>query len=276
MSDTALDHPLVRAYLRDLSGALASLTPLQAAELTDQIVAHLDEELQAGATDDEVAEAIRRLGSPADLAREAGARWTLRAALKRRSWKFWTALGAVIAVAGVLIGAYISIQTAPVLAVNGTEGWWFLRDAAHEVDTEAGPSQQTTVLIRQHQRQGFFVQIFNYSRYTQTVLGYAPGSAESPGNVIDAQLGISTAPDPHFYPGDPRTVHYALPVSIPPGQSRYLRVLWTADICMSKGASQSIDQLTLRVRIGWITRTETVDLLESWAVEGTAQSSCDS
>jgi len=274
MSDTALDHPLIRAYLRELDGALASLPPQRAAELRDQIAEQLDEELPANPTDDDVADAIRRMGTPADLARDAGARPTLRSALRRRSWKFWASTGAVIAIAGVLIGLFVSIETAPVLYFDGSAGWWYPQDWKHEVDTEAGPSQQTMVLIRQHQRQGFFVQIFNNSGYTQTVLGYAPGSAESPGSDV-AQLGISTGADRHYYPGDPTTQHYALPVSIPPGHSRYLRVLWTADICMSKGASQSIDQLTLRVRIGWITRTETINLLQSWAVEGTAQSSCD-
>ncbi len=74
MSDTALDHPLVRAYLRKLDEALASLPSERAAELRDQIAGHLEEELPPSATDDEVAGAIRRMGTPADLAREAGAR----------------------------------------------------------------------------------------------------------------------------------------------------------------------------------------------------------
>ena len=45
MSGTALDHPLVRDYLRDLDQALAALPPEQASELTEQITAHLDEAL---------------------------------------------------------------------------------------------------------------------------------------------------------------------------------------------------------------------------------------
>ncbi len=99
MNDTALDHPLVRAYLRKLDEALASLPSRRAAELRGQIAAHLAEELPPGATDDEVADAIRRVGTPADLAREAGARprQTLRSVVRRHSWRFWTSFGGAVA-----------------------------------------------------------------------------------------------------------------------------------------------------------------------------------
>ena len=272
MTDAALDHPLVRAYLRQLTEALASLPPQRAAELRDQIAAHLAEELAPGASDAEVAGAIRRVGTPADLAREAGARRTLRSAIRRRSWKFWSATGAVIAAAGVLLGPLVSVQTAPVLAFNGASGgWWYPQDQEHAVDTEAGAAEQSTVPVRIHQQQGLTVQITNYSGYTQTVRGYAAGSAESPGNEV-AQLGISVRADEHGNPGDPRAVRYALPVSIPPGHTRWLRVLWTSE-CIT-AATVSIDHLTLRVRVGWITRTEVIDLGQAWALEGPRQSAC--
>jgi hypothetical protein len=275
MNDTALDHPLVRAYLRQLTDALASLPPQRAAELRDQIAGHLEEELPASATDREVADAIHRMGEPADLAREAGARRKLRSVLRRRSRRFWTIAGAVIAVAGVLAGLLVSVETAAPLAWNGASGgWWYPQDNKHEVDTEAGNAEQTTVPVRWHQQQGLLIQITNYSRYTQTVLGYAPGTAQGLGSDLGAHLGLSTDVDTHAYPGDPKTQRYALPVSIPPGHTRWLRVLWTSSACIGKGIIESINQLSLRVRVGWIARTETVSLGESWALEGTAQSTC--
>jgi hypothetical protein len=73
MSGTALDHRLVRDYLRDLDKAMRGLPDTQAHELKEQITAHLDDALQPGAGDDEVAATLSRLGSPADLAAEAGA-----------------------------------------------------------------------------------------------------------------------------------------------------------------------------------------------------------
>ena len=136
MSDAELDHALVRAYLRELDDALASLPSERAAELRDQIAGHLAEELQPAATEHDVAEAIRRMGTPADLAREAGARRTLRAVLKRRSWRFWTITAAVIAAAGVGIGLLVSVQSAPDLYSEGQSGWWYPQDRKHEVDTQ--------------------------------------------------------------------------------------------------------------------------------------------
>ena len=73
MSGTALDHPLVRGYLRDLDAALRGLPAAQAGELREQITAHLDDALGPDASDQEVAATLSRLGSPAGLAAEAGA-----------------------------------------------------------------------------------------------------------------------------------------------------------------------------------------------------------
>jgi hypothetical protein len=73
MGATALDHWLVRAYLRELDAALRGVPAAQARELTEQITAHLEDALGPAAGDQEVAAALSRLGSPADLAAEAGA-----------------------------------------------------------------------------------------------------------------------------------------------------------------------------------------------------------
>ena len=73
MSGTALDHWLVRGYLSELDAALGGLPAAQARELKEQIAAHLDDALGPDAGDQEVAAALSRLGSPADLAAEAGA-----------------------------------------------------------------------------------------------------------------------------------------------------------------------------------------------------------
>jgi Nitrate and nitrite sensing len=73
MSGTELDHPLVRGYLRDLDAAMRGLPAAQARELREQITAHLDDALGPGASEQDVAATLSRLGSPADLATEAGA-----------------------------------------------------------------------------------------------------------------------------------------------------------------------------------------------------------
>jgi hypothetical protein len=105
MSGTVLDHWLVRDYLCELDAAMRGLPPAQAYELKEQITAHLDDALLPDADDYEVAATLSRLGSPADLAAEAGASSAssgLRFALS--SWRLATVI-AVIAVTAAVLGA---------------------------------------------------------------------------------------------------------------------------------------------------------------------------
>ena len=71
MSDTVLEHPLVREYLRELNAACVTLPAAQARELREQIIAHLDEALPPGAAAAEVQAELTRLGPPRSLAADA-------------------------------------------------------------------------------------------------------------------------------------------------------------------------------------------------------------
>ena len=105
MSGTVLDHWLVRDYLCELDAAMRGLPPTRAYELKEQITAHLDDALPPDADDYEVAATLSRLGSPADLAAEAGAASGspgLRFALS--GWRL-AAVTAVIAVTAAVLGA---------------------------------------------------------------------------------------------------------------------------------------------------------------------------
>jgi Nitrate and nitrite sensing len=111
MSGTALDHRLVRDYLRDLDRAMRGLPATQARELKEQITAHLDDALQPGAGDHEVAATLSRLGSPADLAAEAGTASgssgpPLPLSRRRVRWR----LAAVIAVPTVIAAVLGALQ----------------------------------------------------------------------------------------------------------------------------------------------------------------------
>jgi len=109
MSGTVLDHWLVRGYLRELDAVMRGLPAAQARELREQITAHLDDALRPDADDYEVAATLSRLGSPADLAAEAGAasgspgpRSTLS------GWRLATVIAVPMVIAAVLGGQQIS------------------------------------------------------------------------------------------------------------------------------------------------------------------------
>jgi hypothetical protein len=275
MSGTALDHPLIRDYLREFDAAFAGSPAGQARELREQITAHLEDALPAGASDQEVAETLSRLGSPAGLAAEAGVTALFRSpadktrtAFGRRSGRFWTILAVAVVLVGLVTTYVVAVRTAGVLQAGGGEGWWYQRDSNHRVDTTADEARQTMVPIRPGQRQGYYIHLYNPSDWTQTVLGPADGSRLSPGSLY-AQLDMSLSERLKDYGfGIPQDKRYGLPSDIPPHQYRTLRVLGTSG-CIAKGGSVGITELILKVRVGWTIRTETVVLDQGFYMSGT-------
>ena len=90
---------------------MRGLPPAQARELKEQITAHLDDALRPDASDQEVAATLSRLGSPADLAAEAGAASGSpgpRFALS--SWRMRWRLAAVIAIPTVIAAVLGALQ----------------------------------------------------------------------------------------------------------------------------------------------------------------------
>jgi hypothetical protein len=273
MSDTALGHPLVLDYLAELDRALAALPRAQASELTEQITAHLEDALGPESGDEEIAAALRQLGSPGDLATEAAAGSARRSRLRRLGWRGWTAIGAAVLIAASLAAYLIAVLSAAPVVLDGASDWWYPKDAARQVFAQADGAQQVTVPIRSGQQQGIVFTVQNPSNWTQTILGVGPDSA-APGNAVRFQVGVSTT-DPWGAGGYFQRLRYARHVSIPPHQIRWMRLMWISDECLVKGSSSGIDVLTLRVRVGWVTRTETLQLGQGWYVSGPSHGSCD-
>jgi hypothetical protein len=281
VTETVLDNPLVREYLRALDIATATLPAAQARELREQITAHLDEALPPGAADDEVKAELDRLGPPEGLAAEAvgpgprSAGQRLLRRLFRIRWWVWTLIAAVATaiIAGAVLLTLMQ-SAAPLNQDGGLSGWWFDEDGARSVTTLAGSVTQRTVPERYGQRQGFVVSISNDSDWTQTILG--PESdplTEAFFGVFS--LGVSGPPGPGMDVGpDNRQLHWDLPASIPPHSDRFLRVLWTSGICMGPGSQTVVTDLFLRVRVGIITRTEDIHLQFAWALSGAEKSGC--
>jgi hypothetical protein len=281
MSSSALDHPMVRDYLGELDTALAALPADQAAELREQITAHLDDALLPGADDQLVAAVLGRLGQPDELAAEAAAAADNRPTqatqgLRAQRTRLRRRIGAAVVLAVTLVAAWISYVVAmhnvDPLQARGPSMWWYPEDSARQVITHANGIAQTTVPVRPGQRQGLVVDIYNPSNLTQTVLAEAYGNwYQSPG-AQSAQFGVSVqgaSGGTRFH-----ALSYGLPGMIPPHQTRAIRVLWISTEC-SPGSGYTIDDtLLLRVRIGWITRKEVITLNPVWALTGPITGTC--
>lgn len=123
MSGTALDHWQVRGYLSELDAALGGLPAAQARELKEQIAAHLDDALGPDAGDQEVAAALSRLGSPADLAAEAGAASgppgpRLARSARRTRWRLAVIIAVLLVTAATLGALRISSEVSSCAAAG--------------------------------------------------------------------------------------------------------------------------------------------------------------
>ena len=256
MNETRLVHPLVAGYLRQFDAAASVLPVPRARELREQVAAHIEEAVAPEASDEEVAAVLRGLGAPRLLVAEAVATTGKRSWAARAGWKGWTLVAVLALIVAAVSGYFIRITSIGPLLVEGSSGWWYPQDYNRAVMTQADMADQTTVPIRPGHRQGFFVEVFNFTGMTQTVLGSNLGGI-GPNGGTDARVRLSTRdPERTGHGGYPHAVRYALPVSIPPGQSRYLRITWISRGCVTAADVGGMDSVELRVRVGWTTRTE--------------------
>ncbi len=286
MSRTALDHELIRIYLYRLDYAMRGVPAAQYRELRDQITAHLEDALPADADDAQVAAALSQLGTPADLAAEAKADVgpTIRAALAASARRKWARvagarirtklLAAVITLLLVTGGTYLGvILSAPLIEFGSDSVPWYSQDASHQTFASADGRQQVTFPIRSGQRQGMLFGIYNPSNFTETVLGpvtiYGTNAIFGAGGFDQTKVGVSVPDRAIAGGGTTRNVAFTLPESIPPHGYRLLRITWLSTMCLEgKGSGFTIDNLYLRVRIGWFTRTDVIALGFGWGLSG--------
>lgn len=286
MSDTVVDHPLVRNYLDRLGIAMRALPAAQYRELRDQLLAHLDDALPGDASDAQVAAALNRLGSPVDLAAETKAELgpTIRAALAasvRRTWAQVVGarirtkvLAAVITLVLVTGGTYLGvILSAPLVEFGSNSVPWYPQDASHQTFVSADGAQQDTFPIRSGQRQGMLFGIYNPSNFTETVLGpvtnYGLITIFGAGGFDQTKVGVSVPDRAIAGGGTTRNVAFTLPESIPPHGYRLLRITWLSTMCLEgKGSVFTSNNLYLRVRVGWFTRTDVIALGFGWGLSG--------
>jgi hypothetical protein len=279
-----LEHPLVAGYLRDLDAALAGLPAATAVELSEQLRAHLLEALPPDADEDAVMAVLAALG-PARLVSEAASGPAsgqsrpharpdpplsrMAAWAGRQSARTWLAVAAVTIAVGLPAGTLIFWQTQPSLQFRYGSALWNPVDGARVVQTEADGATQYTVPLRPGKIQGFAIFVYNPSDMTQVIIGSA--DPVSPGAPVPPQIGVSTTGTIRQM-GESHAVSYRAGGPIPPHSYRWVRVLWRSAHCYleAAGGSQGTSDLRLRMRVGWITRTEDVPLPAEYAVSPTA------
>jgi hypothetical protein len=277
MSEALLEHPVVREYLRQLNAACASLPVAQARELREQIIAHLNEALPPGATDEDVLDELGRLGSTRMLAAAAvgpGPQLLLRRLRNRIGhvrWWAWVAAAVVIAVVGSGLSYVLLALDAPPLAQGSVAGWYYLVDRARSAEEQAGTSTQYTVPERFGKEQGLIITVVNNSDWTQTVVGIPGNWTPFTYEPIQTAVGSGKWADVGSAAGP---ISWSSPGNIPPHSMRMLRLLWKTDICVPPGGGTAIQQVVLTVRVGIFTRTEHVPLFDTWEVSGIKRTEC--
>ena len=274
MSDTVLEHPVVREYLRELNVACVSLPVAQARELREQILAHLDEALPPGATTEQVLDELGRLGSPRSLAAEAAGPGQrpflrrLRNRLGRVRWWTWAVIAVLVPALGTGTGFLISMNTAAPLIASGAIGWLYPSDQASAVETTAGDVTQTAVPYLFGQRQGILVSLVNDSDWTQQIVGAGPRFTF--GSYLgETRVSVQSGPQLNEVgTALSGTSYYASPGVIPPHSARLVRVFWTSDECFAAGGGIIIDHISLQVRVGMVTRTENIPLQDAFELTG--------
>jgi hypothetical protein len=286
MSDSVLARPQVKEYLRALDAACASLPVAQAEELHEMIAAHLDETLAPGASIAEVRAELNRLGPPGSLAATAAgpSRFPapvtlvvlrrLRNQSRRVRWRTWVAAAVLVPALGTGAGLLISMNSAAPLTSDAA-GWLYPADQARAVEVSAEADTQTTVPVRSGQRQGIEMLVWNYSDWTQVILG--PGPHWQPFSDEPIQISVQTGgivnQDGTVLSG---RGSYVSPGAIAPHTARWVRVIWTSDACMPSSEVGIITVIPLQVRVGVITRTEDVTPIEGFALQGPGRGSyCD-
>jgi hypothetical protein len=115
--------------------------------------------------------------------------------------------------------------------------------------------------------------IYNPSNFTETVLGpvtiYGTNIIFGAGGFDQTKVGVSVPDRAIAEGGTTRNVAFTLPESIPPHGYRLLRITWLSTMCLEgKGSNFTINNLYLRVRVGWFTRTDVIALGFGWGLSG--------
>jgi hypothetical protein len=274
---TAETEPRVADYLRSLDGALTRLPREDAAELRQQIVEHVSDSIGPDSDDAHVRAILQRLGAPTDLVAESlqsrpRRRWQ---AVRNWRWQRWVTLGVVVAALGCGTGYVVDMVKQPALQTEAfTSGWYYAADGNHAHDEDNANGDETIIRERPGEEQGFVFIVHNTSAWPETILGadHESGLGNNFQSTVTVALGTSNADLNSSYRTDP---YRATPAVVPPGQIRWLRVTWRQLRCQHPPhVTTSENAFGLRVKIGWFTHHQTLQLPETLASTSVFQPNC--
>lgn len=181
----------------------------------------------------------------------------------------WILLTAVLVLIGSAGGFAISVaETQPLITFAG--GPWYRWEMKHAQNKQLADVSAVVMPMKNGAMQGFWLNLENPTDWAQTVLGVALGPmAQWPHGL---QLGFASSPniDEGGGPSIDQRWHRGGSYTIPPHATRDFLLGWRMDACQfSPGSSYLMSQVPLRVRVGWFTRVETVQLPTTYVFQAT-------
>lgn len=182
-----------------------------------------------------------------------------RAVSARRWWILGVSVTIVLAV-NAAVALFVSRYAFAQPLSNPGGGYsWAAPDNEHVTFARQGDSTVLVVPVRPGHVQSFYFNIRNDTPVAQTILGLAGGSS-----VTDARFtaepesfAVATVTDDRLNQAD--FTYRPGPVTLPPHSDRFVRLSIHRMTCPG-WTYQWFDSVSLRVRVGAFTRTETVRL----------------
>jgi hypothetical protein len=171
---------------------------------------------------------------------------------------------ALVLVCGAVSAAAVAFRYAHARSlVDAGYYGWVEPDNLSSRSVELGRYDGMVTTWRPGARQAFMVGVRNDSPVTQTILGLAGE------RFMHEAIDVAT---PGTFGGVNVRYERSLPVAITPHETRVVRFSFTSPRC-HPGDALSWDELRVRVRVGWFTRTETIRLAnEMFEIKGSAKS----
>ena len=177
----------------------------------------------------------------------------------RHSRRLWIVVGVIaVVVAAAVMVTSVSLRYLHAAALTTNGGGWIPPDNRHLLQVQAGAYSASIARPRPGHTQTFEIELSNFSPVSQTVLGLTDGKelGNARDNAEPVHLTVSANSEwPQTGP-----LHFTTaPVTLAPKSTHVARFTIDTGHVWKGCRSEYWDSLSLQVRVGIFTRTETVD-----------------